>query len=56
MIHGVTEAVMASLAEPHWHAVSVKPQEVDAIADVKQVICQVIIISSLSLDQVVRSK
>jgi len=35
-MHGVTEAVIASLAEPHWHAVSVNPQEVDAIAVAKQ--------------------
>lgn len=38
-MHGVTEAVMAALAEPHWHTVSVNPQEVEAMAVAKQFTC-----------------
>lgn len=47
-MHGVTEAVIVSLAEPHWHDVSVNPQEVDAIAVAKQETCQFIISSCYS--------
>lgn len=35
-MHGVTEAVIAALASPHWQVVSVRPHDVVAIAVAKQ--------------------
>jgi hypothetical protein len=38
-IHGVTEAVIASLPVVHWQFTSVRLQEVEAIAVAKQETC-----------------
>ena len=38
-MQGVTDAVMASLPVVHWQFVSVRPQDVEAIAVAKQETC-----------------
>jgi formylmethanofuran dehydrogenase subunit E-like metal-binding protein len=40
MMHGVTEAVMEALPEPHWHTVSVRSQWAAGMAVAKQACCE----------------